>query len=252
MKKNFYLDIVMFIILLLLINIDITGIYFHEILGIIIAILSIYHIKLNFNWLKNITHKLFESNFNKKTKFMYLLNIILFIFFCLDIGSGILISKNIFFNIITINNMNYISKWHYFFSYWLFFLIVIHIALHWNLIRIKLNIKKGSLKEISIILILSILMLFYVFKNNVLTKMIIPKKESYKIKENNQNNYKENNNEDNSSASKPPLKEYLSKLFCNGCGRHCPLSSPKCNIGKNNQQIKVQEYNQKYNVNESY
>lgn len=28
------------------------------------------------------------------------------------------------------------------------------------------------------------------------------------------------------------LDEYLSKLFCNGCSRHCPLSAPQCGTGE--------------------
>ena len=79
--------------------------------------------------------------------------------------------------------------------------------------------------------------------------MIIPKKESYKITENNQHN---NYNQDNFGDDKPPLKDYLSKLYCNGCGKHCPLTNPRCGVGMNKQQIKVEEYNQKYNVNEKY
>ncbi len=28
------------------------------------------------------------------------------------------------------------------------------------------------------------------------------------------------------------LEDYLSKLYCNGCSRHCPLSAPQCGVGQ--------------------
>lgn len=44
----------------------------------------------------------------------------------------------------------------------------------------------------------------------------------------------------------------MSKLFCDGCGRYCPLTNPACGKGISKQQQYVQEYNQTYNVNETY
>ena len=48
------------------------------------------------------------------------------------------------------------------------------------------------------------------------------------------------------------LEEYLSKMYCIGCGRHCPLSAPQCGRGRSQQQKATEEYNQQYNTNETY
>lgn len=131
----------------------------------------------------------------------------------------------------------------------------------------KLKIKRGSIKEIVVISILVILILLYIFKNNVLEKMIVPRREDY-IKEeiNNTNNDNndivddnknddekdddDKNKNDDSCDGKPSLEEFLAKFSCNACGRHFPLTNPRCGRGMYQQQIKVQEYNQKYDVND--
>lgn len=38
--------------------------------------------------------------------------------------------------------------------------------------------------------------------------------------------------EDAKSEGSASLQEYLSKLFCSGCGRHCPLTAPQCATGQ--------------------
>lgn len=44
----------------------------------------------------------------------------------------------------------------------------------------------------------------------------------------------------------PTLSDYLSKLFCSGCGRHCPLSAPRCSRGQQKAESAQQEYYQLY------
>lgn len=44
----------------------------------------------------------------------------------------------------------------------------------------------------------------------------------------------------------PSLEEFLSKLTCTGCGKHCSLLSPRCGRGQMQAQQTEQEYNQTY------
>jgi len=39
------------------------------------------------------------------------------------------------------------------------------------------------------------------------------------------------------------LQEYLSKLHCNGCSKHCPLTAPQCGIGEQQAIQATDEYN---------
>ena len=65
----------------------------------------------------------------------------------------------------------------------------------------------------------------------------------------------ESGSSDSSAVSATPssddgttLEEYLSTLFCTGCGRHCPLSNPQC--GRSAQQIAeaTADYNAKFSA----
>ncbi|MGN1113759.1 MAG: DUF4405 domain-containing protein [Oscillospiraceae bacterium] len=56
------------------------------------------------------------------------------------------------------------------------------------------------------------------------------------------------------SQSEPveSLEDYLSKLNCTGCHKHCPLTAPQCGRGVNQQAEAVSEYNTENNTNETY
>lgn len=51
-----------------------------------------------------------------------------------------------------------------------------------------------------------------------------------------------------SGTSDTSLQDYLSKLNCNGCGKHCPLSNPRCNKGAMQAKQATEEYNNSNNV----
>ena len=40
----------------------------------------------------------------------------------------------------------------------------------------------------------------------------------------------------------PSLVDYLSKLYCTGCGKHCPLSAPQCSLGEQQAEESATEY----------
>ncbi|MDD3243391.1 MAG: DUF4405 domain-containing protein [Eubacteriales bacterium] len=44
------------------------------------------------------------------------------------------------------------------------------------------------------------------------------------------------------SATDSTLQNYLGSLFCDGCGRHCPLSAPQCSVGSSAQQQAIEQY----------
>lgn len=54
------------------------------------------------------------------------------------------------------------------------------------------------------------------------------------------------------AEDRPTIGEYLSKLFCSGCGRRCPLTNLACGKGNRYQQQKVDQYNRIYGTNETY
>ena len=71
----------------------------------------------------------------------------------------------------------------------------------------------------------------------------------------NSENSSQNSSQNISSTvaeDRPTIEEYLSKLFCSGCGRRCPLTNLACGKGNRYQQQKVDQYNRIYGTNETY
>lgn len=95
MKKfKILIDILLFIITILLFNIGLIGNLNHEILGMTIGILIIIHIILNFKWIKQVTKNF--KKVNRKTKVMYVIDILIMLIYLGSIICGILISDQIF------------------------------------------------------------------------------------------------------------------------------------------------------------
>lgn len=97
MKKNYtkiILDLMMAITFVLLMNPRVlNGLPFHEIAGLIIGVAILIHIGLNYRWVVNTTKKIMDPKLPKKTRFSYLINILLLISMVTVIITGILISR---------------------------------------------------------------------------------------------------------------------------------------------------------------
>ena len=87
-------DILLFVITILLMNTNITGHLIHEVLGIIIVILIVIHLIINRKWIVSITKNLKKTRNN--IKFLYIVDILTFLFFLGTIIFGILISNQLF------------------------------------------------------------------------------------------------------------------------------------------------------------
>jgi len=255
MKKKLIIDSVMAIVMLMLINKFLTGLLAHEILGLLILVLFAVHLMLNRKWISGISGRVIReySKLNGKTKAMYFLNILLFLLMSLSVITGILVSEELFD--FTIENKAYLAAWHHFLSYWLAVTLAVHIGLHWNIIRSKLNVKKGSFIDVSLICICLSVMVYVFVRNDAFKKLIPPRKEDYVIvTEENTNTADDtaDNKEDIGGDGNPTLAEYLSGFRCTGCTRHCLLSNPSCGWGRNQAKEKETEYYEMYGVGETY
>lgn len=88
------IDILLFIVTVLLFDIELIGNLNHEILGITLGILIIIHVILNVKWIKQVTKNL--KKINTKTKIMYVIDILIMLIYLGAIICGILISDKIF------------------------------------------------------------------------------------------------------------------------------------------------------------
>ncbi len=121
------LDAAMTLLFILLINAFGTGLEFHEVAGLAVGAMVIFHIILNFNWIKGII-----KNFSKaplKTKFMFVLNTLLALGTTLIIATGVLISK-VLFPQLAVQDQDFLIAVHKWTSYILLGFIGVHLVIH--------------------------------------------------------------------------------------------------------------------------
>lgn len=135
LKKNIVkiiLDVSLAIMFVLLMNPRVfNGLPFHEVTGLVIGVAIFVHIALNYKWVVNTAKKMFDRSLSGKTRFSFLLNILLFISMTGIIVTGILISKVVFPHIAGGEN-HVLRELHDVFSNATLVLVGVHIALHWH------------------------------------------------------------------------------------------------------------------------
>lgn len=138
MKKKFriLIYITMTILLVILMGYYITENKIHEILGITLFVLFIFHNILNIKWYKTI----FKGKHSFQRNFHIIVNLLLLIAMFGMIISSVMISANVF-DFLNIPTTILGRKLHIFFNSWIFILIAIHIGLHLNEVMAKISKK---------------------------------------------------------------------------------------------------------------
>jgi hypothetical protein len=109
----------------------IAGLAFHEIAGLAVGLAFILHMLLNWRWIKQVTLELFSNKIPGKTKFGYILNVLLLLVMGYVVVSGVLVSKYLFPNLRFGNEM-FLKSTHISLSYFTLLLLGIHLGLHWD------------------------------------------------------------------------------------------------------------------------
>lgn len=255
-NKNFYkiiLDIIMTVIIVVLMKTTFTGMLWHEILGIGVFLLFIFHKLINFKTLSCLIKKF--KKVPAKSKSMLILDILLFIDFIIVVATGILISQELFSSYFSLANAYLISTIHHSSAYIGLILISVHIGLHWScimsIVKTKLHLKDVSrIRTVFSRMVAIAIMLFGIqssYDQNVLSTVAQPlsagstslaassdstedlllSEESTASADTSQTAVAYSV----STSSEITLDEYLSNLYCTACSRHCPLSSPQCSKG---------------------
>lgn len=127
MNINFrkVVDIAMTLLFIILMGYHITGSKLHEILGVIIFILFIFHHILNIRWYKSI----FKGKHNFQRIFQIILDLLLAVVMIGMIISSIMISGYVF-SFLDITTTMFARKFHMISTSWGFVLISIHVGMH--------------------------------------------------------------------------------------------------------------------------
>jgi len=149
------LDITMLVLLLMIYQKSTISMSFHELGGLALGIMFIFHNLLNLNWIKTVTSKLFKKSTSANLKISWVVNFLLLISMVVIIITGIMINKTL---PIKIGQFNGAKQWHYFFAALSIALMGIHLGLHWNFIKSllskKLHISGKLLKSVGFLLLI--------------------------------------------------------------------------------------------------
>jgi len=148
-KIKLFLDISTFAAFLVAMDPRTSGIAVHEWLTIALAGAVIVHLLLNWNWIVEITSRLFTKGTNG-SKLNYVLNWLLFIDGVLIMLSGIMISESVIPALGIILPVNFsLRSLHELSTNLSLALMGLHVALHWNWIvnTVKRLFMRGEVKS---------------------------------------------------------------------------------------------------------
>ncbi len=276
------LDIVITVLFIVLIDPHETGLTFHEIAGLSIGVMFIFHVILNWPWVKNVTKNLINPKMKSKTKFFYLLNSLSFIAVATIIITGVQISEVLFPTQSIISHTTVlVHKWV---SYSCLVLFGLHLVLHWRFFvhivpRMLRSPDRPPWSKIALNLgaVILVLALLYsqVSAGNANHPVALqepqstgddnrPRPRHDRLPSANSEStgtgqYSEDTSiskdtgdsntpsissgTSNSSAdNQVTLADYLSNMFCTGCDKHCSLLTPRCERGIPEQEAAKLEY----------
>lgn len=138
MKKNifkFIFDIGMALLFILLYPVELTGLKFHEISGIVLGLPIALHLLLNWKWVNSVTRKLFSKKTPGRTKLSYVLNLLLLLDMLVVAISGLFISRVLFPNLQSYVTGLPLVAIHISSASFGVLLVGVHIGLHWNWVK---------------------------------------------------------------------------------------------------------------------
>jgi len=140
---KYLFDITMTVLMLLLMDYDVTGLALHEWLGIGLFVMFAAHKLFNYKWIKGVSARLFDSGLKTKTRIMYLLDVLLLFSVSAVTVSGILVSELFSFEL---GDRAFWVSLHELTAYGSLILISVHIGFHWKAIM-KAAGKMAGIKQ---------------------------------------------------------------------------------------------------------
>lgn len=170
MKLKIFTDVSMLVVLLLLMPYSLIGEKPHEILGVVMFGLFVFHQILNRKWYTSLK----AGKFNRDRILTVAVNFLILLMMILQIASGVVISKHLFlFDFYS--GLSTARLIHLAISYWLFIFIAVHLGFHFKMLKTQLKIK--SVKPLKILAGAVSIYGVYAFINRQLWDYMILKSE---------------------------------------------------------------------------
>ena len=128
-KTNWWIDAVMMTGYLFTFYLDLTGLVWHEWLGVAVFVLAAIHLVIHWDWVESVTSRFFKKNTCGRYRWYYLIDFLLALGFLVIIESGFFIST--WFNL-ALENYILWRDIHVYASIAMLVLTFIKIGLHWR------------------------------------------------------------------------------------------------------------------------
>ncbi len=264
-----------------------TGAFFHEVAGIAIGVLFLFHLILNWSTGFGLWRSVRKGIGSLKNKFLLTLDCLLPGGMLIVIVTGVLISRALFS--FQLENQLLIYQIHNAAAYLCLAILLLHLALHTKYLLAVLrqmgrhSSMVGVRKAVSGFAIAALIIGFvYVnalqaYQNDVLAAVLLPtaavqsssvdavkpsaaQTAGTVVAETAETAAEAKKKEEeaaaaNSSAAQgneatvtPTLADFLGKIVCTGCHNRCLLSNPRCGIGAQQAEIAEVEYDRTYGI----
>lgn len=273
------LDTAMLVLFLLLTFDTAASAFFHEVAGIGVGLLFILHIVLDWGMFKGLIMSAKRKRITFQRFVLLILDLLLPLGMLTVIVTGLFISQALF-PVEIGPNWQLLYQIHDIVSYACLGIIGMHLLLHLKYLVAVIRQwtrhawEKPVLKAASgffaaaMVLCLTYVIAYNAFgKGNVadlanaqISAAVSSAQESStsgtpstvkKKEESSSSSSSSSGSSSQSSSAAVSLNTFLSKLYCTGCHKHCPLSSPQCITGEQQAQVYTQQYDEEYGTSES-
>ncbi|MFN8376458.1 MAG: DUF4405 domain-containing protein [Anaerolineae bacterium] len=130
-KLNLFVDLVMALAFVTVMELRFTGLQIHELLGLAIAVAFLTHIILHWRWVVSVTLRFFKQLFHE-SRLNYVLNLALFVDLFIATLSGIVISRTLGLDFGSFERALPWERLHTLTADFSLMLVALHVALHWK------------------------------------------------------------------------------------------------------------------------
>ena len=272
LKQKMIMDGIMMILLLVLMNYDLTGGLIHEFLGIVILVGFIIHAAANRRYYAAMIKAIKRGEAGTRNKVAFAINIILPFLAILMLLSSVAVSRELLPGISVMFRSEMWVPIHIICAVVLLICVFIHVCLHAKMISAFIGqyaespalqkLKSAGMRVMAFLF--ALLVIKSSFSNMTDAVSLLPSRDPDQSEFDSDSNKQSNEMiiEDNDTGDQDgyvieiepepeaeetvSLEDYLGSLFCSGCGRHCSLLSPRCGKGENQASQAAEEYYETY------
>lgn len=142
------LDVLMFTTLMLLYSKNVISLTFHELAGLIVLFVMLFHVLINGKWFCAVTKRMFDKSFSAKTKVLWITDFLLLVCTLSMLVTSFLISKALLPGFL--GGHNAVIPYHFFFAAIFLILLGIHVGFHFKYIANVISKKREHRKSTKI------------------------------------------------------------------------------------------------------